>query len=184
MHHEKYSAADIIKMLEYLIDNIFLEFGGRIFQLTVCIPMDTNCAPLLTNLFLYSYEAEFVQKKVREKSRECHNHKPQPFPDPSKQARNTMHSNSMSPTDIYIYVLSLKNSQFAEYMEFIYPRELEIKQTTETAASSSYLECYLYIGYGKLTIRFYDKRDDFNFPIVNFPFLSSNIPSARTYVLN
>ena len=34
---------------------------------------------------------------------------------------------------------------------------------------------------GKLTTRVYDKRDDFNFPIVNFPFLSSNIPSALAY---
>ena len=32
-----------------------------------------------------------------------------------------------------------------------------------------------------LTTRLYDKRDDFNFPIVNFPFLSSNIPSAPAY---
>ena len=30
--------------------------------------------------------------------------------------------------------------------------------------------------YDKLTTRLYDKRDDFNFPIVNFPFL---IPSAQ-----
>ena len=66
-------------------------------------------------------------------------------------------------------------------MEFIYPRELEIKETTETAASSSYSDCYLYIDNGKLTARLYDKRDDFNFPIVNFPFLSSNIPSAPAY---
>ena len=51
----------------------------------------------------------------------------------------------------------------------------------ETAASSSYLDCYLYIDNGKLTTRLYDKRDDFNFPIVNFPFLSSNIPSAPAY---
>ena len=34
-------------------------------------------------------------------------------------------------------VLSLKNTKFAEYLDFIYPRELEIKETTETAASSS-----------------------------------------------
>ena len=60
-------------------------------------------------------------------------------------------------------------------------RELEIKETTETSASSSYLDCYLYIDNGKLTTRLYDKRDDFNFPIVNFPFLSSNIPSAPAY---
>ena len=55
------------------------------------------------------------------------------------------------------------------------------KETTETAASSSYLDCYLYIDYGKLTNRLYDKRDDFNFLVINFPFLSSNIPSAPAY---
>ena len=48
---QKYSAANVIKMLEYLIDNIFVEFGGRIFQLTIGIPMGTNCAPLLADLF-------------------------------------------------------------------------------------------------------------------------------------
>ena len=51
----------------------------------------------------------------------------------------------------------------------------------ETAASSSYLDCYLYIDNGKLAIRLYNKWDDFNFPIVNFPFLSNNILSAPAY---
>ena len=75
----------------------------------------------------------------------------------------------------------MKSTKFAEYLEFIYPCELEIKETTETAASSLSLDCYLYIDNGKLTTRLYDKLDDFNFPIVNFPFLSSNIPSAPAY---
>jgi hypothetical protein len=48
-------------MLEFLIDNIFLMFGGRLFEQTVGIPMGTNCAPLLADLFLYSYEADFIQ---------------------------------------------------------------------------------------------------------------------------
>ena len=56
----KYTKDDIIKMLDFLIDNIFVEFGGFIFQQTVGIPMGTNCAPLLADLFLYSYEAEFI----------------------------------------------------------------------------------------------------------------------------
>ena len=47
--------------------------------------------------------------------------------------------------------------------------------------SSSYLDCYLYTDNGKLTTRLYDERDDFNFSIVTFPFLSSNIPSAPAY---
>jgi hypothetical protein len=48
-------------MLEFLIDNIFVEFGGQVFQQIVGIPMGTICATLLADLFLYSYEAEFIQ---------------------------------------------------------------------------------------------------------------------------
>ena len=44
--------------------------------------------------------------------------------------------------------------------------------------SVSYLDCFLCIDNGKLVSRFYNRRDDFNYPIVNFPFLGSNIPSA------
>ena len=57
----KYSEDDIIKMIEFLVDNIFVVFAGKIFQQLVGIPMGTNCAPLLTDIFLYSYEAECVQ---------------------------------------------------------------------------------------------------------------------------
>jgi len=32
-----------------------------------------------------------------------------------------------------------------------------------------------------LTTKLYDKRDDFNFPIVNYPILDSNIPSSPAY---
>ena len=58
----KYSEVDIKAMLEFLIDNIFVVFGNQVFQQSVGIPMGTNCAPLLADLFLYSYEAEFIQK--------------------------------------------------------------------------------------------------------------------------
>ena len=47
-------------MLEILVDNIFVVFGGKVFQQIVGIPMGTNCAPLLADIFLYSYEAEFI----------------------------------------------------------------------------------------------------------------------------
>ena len=48
-------------MLEFLVDNIFVLFAGKVFQQIIGIPMGTNCAPLLANIFLYSYEAEFIQ---------------------------------------------------------------------------------------------------------------------------
>ena len=73
-HHsdspKKFSESDIFNMLEFLIDNIFVMLGERVFQQTVGIPMDRNCAPLLADLFLYSYEADFIQGilKKNEKS--------------------------------------------------------------------------------------------------------------------
>ena len=57
----KYSEDDIIKMLEFLVNNIFVVFSEKVFQQTVGIPMGTNCAPLLADIFLYSYEADFIQ---------------------------------------------------------------------------------------------------------------------------
>ena len=62
------------------------------------------------------------------------------------------------------------------------PPELEIKDTTESNTSASYLDLLLSIGRdGQLHTSLYDKRDDFNFHITNFPFLSSNIPSSPAY---
>ena len=60
----------------------------------------------------------------------------------------------------------------------MYPAELEIKDTTESTTSASYLDLLLSIWRdGQLHTSIYDKRDDFNFHITNFPFLSSNISS-------
>ena len=54
----------------------------------------------------------------------------------------------------------------------IYPIELEIKDTRDTDRSSSYLDLHFDIdSEGRLRTKLYDKRNDFNFPIVNFPFI-------------
>jgi hypothetical protein len=72
-HHSEcpynYSETDIKSMLGFLVDNIYVVFGDQVFQESVCIPMGTNCAPLLADLFLYSYEAEFVQKLLRDNNK-------------------------------------------------------------------------------------------------------------------
>jgi hypothetical protein len=57
----------VISMLEFLIDNIFVSFGGTLFQPVVGIPIGTNCAPPLADLLLYSYESELLQKLVKDK---------------------------------------------------------------------------------------------------------------------
>ena len=60
-----YTADNICKMIEFLIDNIFVQFGGRLFSQVIGISMGTNCAPLVADLFLYSYENEFPDNMIR-----------------------------------------------------------------------------------------------------------------------
>ena len=160
---KKYSEDDICNMIDFLIDNIFVEFAGQVFQQTVGIPMGTNCAPLLADLFLYSYEADFIQGLLRDKKKAL--------------------AKSFNFTFRYIDdVLSLNNDKFKDFLHLIYPNELEIKDTTDTMKSASYLDLFLEIDNTRhLKTKLYDKRDDFNFPIVNFPFLSSNIPASPAY---
>ena len=57
---------EVISMLEFLIDNIFVSFGGTLFQQVVGRAKGTNRAPILADLFLYSYESEFFQKLVKD----------------------------------------------------------------------------------------------------------------------
>ena len=159
----KYTEEDIIKMLEFLVDNIFVVFAGNVFQQIVGIPMGTNCAPLLADIFLYSYEAEFIQSLF--------------------SAGKKRLASQFNFTYRYIDdVLSINNPDFENYLGQMYPPELEIKDTTESNTSASYLDLLLSIGRdGQLRTFLYDKRDDFNFHITNFPFLSSNIPSSPAY---
>ena len=55
-----YTADNICKMTEFLTHNIFVQCGGHLFCQAIEIPMGKNCAPLLADLFLYSYENKFL----------------------------------------------------------------------------------------------------------------------------
>ena len=100
-------------MVGFLVDNIYVRFVGQLFRQMVGIPMGTNCAPLLADLFLYSYENEFSDKLIKEGKR--------------KLARKFNLS--------YRYiddVISFNNKRFKEFISDIYPKELTISETTES----------------------------------------------------
>ena len=71
--------------------------------------------------------------------------------------------------------LELTQNAVFDYIDVIDPKELEIKDTTDAPTWAKYLDLHLeFDEYGKLFIRLYDKRGDFDFPTVNFPYLSSS----------
>ena len=56
--------------LPFLLDNIYIRFGTRLFRQFVGIPMGTNCAPLVTDFFLFCYEGDFMMSLSEEKQSE------------------------------------------------------------------------------------------------------------------
>ena len=58
----KYSEneVNIIKMLEFQVNDIFVVFQGKVCEQIVSFPMGINCVPLIADIFLYSYESEFI----------------------------------------------------------------------------------------------------------------------------
>ena len=154
----KYTEDDIINMLEFLVDNIFAVFWGKVFQRKVGIPI-----PHLADIFLYSYEAEFIQSLLSTGKKKL----------------------ASQYNFLYRYIddiFSINNPDFGNYLGQMYPAELKINDTKESNTSASYLDLLLWIGRdGQLRTSLYDKSDDFNFHITNFSFLSSNIPSSPAY---
>ena len=114
-------------------------------------------------MFLYSYETYFSKGLLK------------------KSEKNL--AQSFNFTFRYIDdVSSLNNSKFGNFVDRVYLIELEIKDTTDTVRSASYLDLHLEIeSKGRLRTKPYDKRDDFNFPLMNFPVVCSGVPLAPTY---
>ena len=122
--------------------------------------MGTNCAPLLTYLFLYLYESEFLDSLVR------NGHK--------------RHAGSFNFCYRYVDdLIVFNNKKFIDYVKDIYLSELSVKKANRLHDLADYLDLRFIIGSNnRLNTKLYNKRDDFNFRIVNVP---NNIPSGPSY---
>ena len=155
----KHSEDDIIKMLEFLVDNIFMVFcrnslpaDGRHSNGYGLCP--SSCRHLSVFILIGFNTVSALNGKETV----------------SISLFNLTYSNIDD-------VLSINNPEFENYLGQMYPAELKIKDTIES--TTSYLDLLLSIERdGQLYTSIYDKRDDLNFQIANLPFLSSNIPSS------
>ena len=155
-----YTADNICKIIEFLIDSIFVQFGGRLFRQVIGIPMGTSCAPLLADLCLHSYENRFLDNMIR--------------------SGHMRLAKSFNLCHRYIDdLIVLNNKKFLDYLKEMYPSQLTVEKANTSDHLADYLDfTFIIDSGGRLSPRLYDKRDDFDLFIVNFPFLSSNIPSG------
>ena len=114
-------------------------------------------------MFLYSYENQFSDKFIKEGKRKL--------------------DRKFNLSNRYIDdLISFNNNGFNEFISDIYPKELTISETAESTSVASYLELlFTRDENNNITTKLYGKRDAFGFHIVDFPFMSSNIPSAPAY---
>ena len=139
----KSSEDDIMKMLESLVDNIFVDLVGKVFQPTFNIPMGTNCAPLLADIFLHSYEAELIQPVLFTGKKQL--------------------ASRFIITYIYIDdILSINDSDFENYLIKMFSVEFESKDAIKSITFAFYLDLLLSIGRdGHFQTSLCDQRDDF-----------------------
>ena len=72
----------------------------------------------------------------------------------------------------------MTNLYFEQMVDQIYPTELQLNKANSSDTEAPFLDLNLSITNGIVSSKIYDKRDDFSFAIVNFPFLDGDIPRS------
>ena len=78
-------------------------------------------------------------------------------------------------------MLNIDTPYFAQTVSQIYPTELQMNKANPSDTEAPFLDLDLSITNGIVSTSIYDKRDDFDFEIVNFPFLDGDVPRSPSY---
>ena len=141
---------------------IYIRFGNKLYRQIVGIPMGTNCAPLVANLFLFCYEIDFMTSLSN---------------DNQVDIIETFSKTSSCLDDL----LKIYNPYFEGMVNQIYPPELKLNKANTSDTEAPFLDVHLSISNGFVSSKIYDKCDDFDFDIVNFPFLDGDVPRRPSY---
>ena len=125
------------------MDNIFIRFGTKLYRQVVGIPICINCAPLIADLFLFCYERDFVMSLSDDKQVDTID----AFNATSRYLDDTLN----------IYTICFDNM-----VSHIYPSELQRNKANTFDTEAAFLDLHLSISNDIVSIKLYDKRDDFD----------------------
>ena len=110
----------------FLLDNIYIRFGCKLYRQNVGIPMDTSCTPLVADLFLFSYERDFMLSLSEDNQSDV--------------------IEAFSSTSRYLDdILNIENSFFDSMVNRIYHSELQLNKANGSDAEVSFLDLHLSI---------------------------------------
>ena len=122
----------------------------------------TNCAPLVADLFLFCNGRDFMMSLSAYK--------------------NGKIIEAFNSTSRYLDdVLNIYNTYFNGMVNQIYPSELRLNKANSSDTEGPFLDLHFIILDGFDSSKIYDKRDDFDFDIINIPFSDGDDPHAASY---
>ena len=157
--YKLWSCQKMCDAVHCLLDNLFIRFGSKLYRQIVGIPMGTNCALLVADLFLFCYERDFMLSL--------------------SDIIEAFNSTSRYLDDL----LNIDNPYFEQMVGQIYPTELQLNKANSSDTEAPFLDLNLSITNGIVSSKISDKRDDFNFEIGNFPLLDGDVPRSPSYAV-
>ena len=158
-----FNAEELINHIEFIVGNSYVRYKDKVYRQTVGIPMGTNCAPYLANIFLHVFEYNFIDTCIADGNTDI----------------------AVDLNGLFRYqddcIVFGDSGSFESHLGDIYPNEMTLKCTNLSAATCTYLDLTVSVYKGRYNYRSYDKRKDFGFEVVNYPDLSGNIPFKPSY---
>ena len=156
---------ELVRLVTLLVENIYVAYGGQVYRQEIGIPMGTDCAPFLANLYLFALEHKWIRKQV--------------------EAGRLDLARQFNRVSRYIDdLLAIDDGEgVARYWKEIYARApgLVLKKENDEDWRTHFLDLNLVLNDGKIKLSLYDKRDDFPFQVRTFPDLSGNIHGGRAH---
>ena len=160
--YKLWSFQKMYDVLHYLLDSILIKFGSKLCRQIVGIQMGTYFAPLVADLFLFCSERHFMLSL--------------------SDYNQTAIIEAFNSTSRYLDdLLNIDNPYFEQMVGRIYPTELQLNKANSSDTEAPFLDLNLSITNVIVSSKIYDKRDDFNFEIVNFLFLDGDYPRSPSY---
>ena len=138
--------------------------AGSVIQIqsTGWVGSDTDCAPLVADFFLYCYERDFVSGLQR-------------------SGRFDLVDRFSGASRCLDDIFTIDNPEFAEHVPDMCPGELRLSRAGISDRETSFLGLNIGVVGSNINTSVYDRRDDFGFPMVDFPWLSGGVPGLPSY---
>ena len=117
--YDLWSCQKVTDALIYLLDNIYIRFGSKLYRQNVGIPIGTNCAPLVADLFLFCCEMDFMKSLTKEKRYDL---------------IDAFNSTSRYLDDL----LNIDNIHYEHMVHRIYPAELQLNKANASDTEAAF----------------------------------------------